>query len=133
MRLRVEKLAGRFPGGTLPSVIFWAFFLFWLGLHFALEAGFRLCWFKALTGISCPTCGLSRAFLALWHGQVIQALLYNPFMLLFTLAALLQQSATLVLKRRLALDATVHQRQLLLIISLALFLLNWLYVIWRLG
>lgn len=37
-----------------------------------------LCLFKRLTHLPCPTCGSSRAVLALLHGRVVQAWLYNP-------------------------------------------------------
>ncbi|MGC9362043.1 MAG: DUF2752 domain-containing protein, partial [Candidatus Syntrophosphaera sp.] len=82
MRLRVEKTGERFPAGRLPVFLFYALFAAYLALHFFLEARFRLCWFRALTGINCPTCGLSRSFIALFGGRFIQALYYNPFMLL---------------------------------------------------
>ncbi|MBW6513330.1 MAG: DUF2752 domain-containing protein [Candidatus Syntrophosphaera sp.] len=129
MRLRVEKLSDRYPAGKLPVFVFYAFFLAYLGIHFGLEAWLRLCWFRALTGINCPTCGLFRGFISLLGGHPLRALLSNPLMLIFTLFVFFQQSATLAFKRRLALDATPRQRRLLLILFLALFLLNWLYLI----
>ena len=129
MRLRVEKLADRYPAGKLPVFVFYAFFLAYLGIHYGLEAWLRLCWFRRLTGLSCPTCGLFRAFSSLLQGRPLQALLLNPFMLLFTLFVILQQSATLILKRRLTLDASAAQRRRLFILFLGLFFLNWLYVI----
>lgn len=133
MRLRVEKTGERFPAGRLPVFLFYALIAAYLALHFILEARLRLCWFRALTGINCPTCGLSRSFIALVGGRFIQALYYNPFMLLFTLFVILQQSATLLFKRRLALDATARERRILLIIFFSLFGLNWLHVILHVG
>jgi len=37
-----------------------------------------LCLFRALTGLPCPSCGMTRAFIALGHGSVSGALHYNP-------------------------------------------------------
>ncbi len=38
------------------------------------------CTFHRLTGHPCPTCGTTRAALALLHGHVIDAITYNPLM-----------------------------------------------------
>lgn len=35
------------------------------------------CFFKRLTGIPCPGCGMTRAFLAILHGHLQQAIYYN--------------------------------------------------------
>ncbi|MBX7149358.1 DUF2752 domain-containing protein [bacterium] len=50
-----------------------------------VEGGFILCWFKRLTGIDCPGCGLTRAFLSIPRGHLWRAFLYNwasPFLYL---------------------------------------------------
>jgi hypothetical protein len=36
------------------------------------------CLFRALYGIPCPGCGLTRSLLALWHGDLRAAVLYHP-------------------------------------------------------
>lgn len=43
---------------------------------------FPQCPVKLLTGYSCPGCGIQRAFHALLHGNVGQALAYNYFFVL---------------------------------------------------
>jgi hypothetical protein len=37
-----------------------------------------LCMFRNLTGLPCPGCGLSRAFVCIAHGQLLRAWQYNP-------------------------------------------------------
>lgn len=37
------------------------------------------CQIKALTGLNCPGCGLTRMTLALLHGEWYQAFRYNPW------------------------------------------------------
>ena len=37
-----------------------------------------LCTFKRMTGLDCPGCGLTRSFISLGHGDVLQAWAYNP-------------------------------------------------------
>lgn len=133
MRLHLERLSTRFPGGKTPAFISAAVLCGYLTLHILLESGLKLCWFKAVTGINCPTCGLSRAILALFHGDLPEAFRFNPFMLLFTLGIALYFGSGLIFKRRLALEASARERTLLLIIFLALFLLNWLYLILFVG
>jgi hypothetical protein len=51
----------------------------------ALAAGAPVCAFRSLTGVPCPTCGGTRALLALARLDVGAALAWNP---LVTLAAL---------------------------------------------
>lgn len=45
------------------------------------NAWYPKCSFYLLTGWQCPSCGSQRAVHALLHGEVGQALRYNPFML----------------------------------------------------
>lgn len=47
------------------------------------EAGFfPRCSLKALTGWECPGCGAQRAFHAVLHGRIGEAIAYNPFLLM---------------------------------------------------
>ena len=38
------------------------------------------CWFKSLTGFSCPACGFQRCLHALLHGDLINAIKFNLFL-----------------------------------------------------
>jgi len=129
MRLLLERTSTRFPGGKGPVLVLSFSLVGYVGLHLLYESGLKLCWFRSLTGINCPACGLSRAFLSLFRGRFVQAFLYNPFMLLFSLGMFLQLFSTTVFKRRIALEASARERNLLLVAFLVLFLLNWLYLI----
>ena len=37
-----------------------------------------LCPIKTITGLDCPGCGITRMFIALFHGNIYQAFRYNP-------------------------------------------------------
>lgn len=41
-----------------------------------------LCLFKNITGVACPSCGSTRAVIALFQGRVSDAIYYNPIGLL---------------------------------------------------
>lgn len=47
-----------------------------------------LCWFRSLWGVSCPGCGLSRAFCAISHGDLGAAWGFHPFGFAFYATAL---------------------------------------------
>ena len=47
------------------------------------------CPLHALTGIPCPTCGMTRGLVCLLQGQIEEALLFNPLMMVALLSALL--------------------------------------------
>jgi len=42
-----------------------------------------VCPFYLLTGLPCPGCGLTRAFVCLGHGQVVQSLHWHPLGMVF--------------------------------------------------
>jgi hypothetical protein len=46
------------------------------------------CPFKAITGIPCPGCGGTRAFIALLHGHIWEAITINPLSVLLILCLL---------------------------------------------
>ncbi len=127
MRFSLENTGSRFPAGKLPVFLFLGTLGGYLLLH--VIGGWGFCWFKALTGVNCPTCGLSRSFLALLGGNPVAALSYNPFMLLLTIAVLIQILSTLVFRKRLVLSLPPAGKKAGLVLLAALFLANWLYVI----
>ena len=43
----------------------------------------QLCWLRRLTGVSCPGCGLTRAFCAISHGDLAGAWSFHPFAFAF--------------------------------------------------
>lgn len=46
------------------------------------QGGFTLCLFRNITGLPCPGCGMTRAFLFLGHGDFYEAIRLNPNSLL---------------------------------------------------
>jgi len=53
------------------------------------EPQFVLCPFRALTHLPCPGCGMTRAFCALFHGELWRAIKFNALSPLLFLAAIL--------------------------------------------
>ena len=41
--------------------------------------GFSVCIFYNITGIPCPSCGLTRSAVNIFHGNILHSLLYHPF------------------------------------------------------
>ncbi len=47
--------------------------------------GLGICAFYGVTGIYCPSCGMTRAFVALFHLDLNSAFMYNPMFILVPL------------------------------------------------
>lgn len=54
------------------------------------QSRFTICLFKNFTGVPCPSCGMTRAFLFLGHGQILKASALNPLALPVAIVFLLQ-------------------------------------------
>ena len=98
-------------------------------------AGIRLCPMRSLIGMPCPTCGVTRAVLALAHGDWQAAWFFHPLA-----AGLVSASAfcvcvaavTLLLTRRLPTLRASRATWLGLASGLVVLVaLNWLYLITR--
>jgi hypothetical protein len=81
-----------------------------------------VCWLKRLTGVPCPTCGSTRAMLALAHADPWLALRQSPFVVAALGAALVW---AVVLRRR----PTARELRLGWPIALGLLLVGWIWVI----
>jgi Protein of unknown function (DUF2752) len=65
-------------GAMLGLAVAWP----WLPVHPPLA-----CPFRALTGVPCPFCGMTRAVVAAMHGHLLESLRFNPAGLLVVVLA----------------------------------------------
>lgn len=62
----------------------WLFFS-WAG---AFGGTRTVCWLKNISGYPCPSCGSTRSLVQLMHGELYEALLYNPLGIVIALIML---------------------------------------------
>lgn len=75
-------------------------------------AGVPLCWFRGLTGLPCPGCGLTRSFSSIFHLHFAQALDYHPFgFLLLPLLLIVAAQMFLPLGFRQSAESFIRRRQ----------------------
>ncbi|MGB2808563.1 MAG: DUF2752 domain-containing protein [Sedimentisphaerales bacterium] len=88
-----------------------------------------LCLIKRVTGLPCPTCGLTRGVLSLLSGEPGPAWLYNP--LLFSVLALFiaVTGIRILFARGLRIRLTGTERAIAWLLAAILFAANWAYVI----
>jgi hypothetical protein len=55
--------------------------LFW-NYSNAVNVGTPLCFFRKITGLPCPSCGITHSIVALMHGNLLDAIKANPLGLL---------------------------------------------------
>ncbi len=87
-----------------------------------------LCFFKYLTHLDCPGCGLARSFISLSHGHFLQALQFNilgPFVYLYFLLYLVRHLLNLFLRNGFMLNFQLPPWSGLLLIGL--LFTQWIY------
>ena len=107
--------------------------LLYATVWFALGLPWPICWFHALTGHPCATCGATRAAIAFFRGEFFGAFHWNP-MAFFTYCgiALFDAYAVGVLitrSRRLRASFTSREKQILRVSVVIVLLLNWVYLL----
>lgn len=98
-----------------------------------IENGPVVCPFRAVTGLSCPTCGLTRAAHSLMRGDLGRALAINPFDTLFFLVAVPLFAglwvANLVGGFAVRFSLSPRERRVAWALLAAVALANWAYVL----
>ena len=127
------------PGERDPELL-WGFIL---TLSFLLAACWLcvglpapLCPFHALTGVPCPTCGMTRGIRCLLHGDPITAFLFNPLGMLILLGmALYLLYVVIVITAklpRLRWEKLPPNKASMLSLGCGLLIaVNWAYLIWH--
>jgi hypothetical protein len=108
----------------------------WLGLVWVTHRhapGTTLCHFKRVTGVACPTCGLTRGVTTMLHGDVAGGLRYNPLVLAAGLVFLAALAGRLLLARTPRLELSATEKRITWGALLVLFFANWAYVIVYVG
>ncbi len=88
-----------------------------------------LCVFRNVTGVPCPTCGSSRAALAVVQGRPLEAIVFNPFVTVAGALAIAWGTVRVGFGRRIEIDLASRQRRLVWVVIGALLGANWVYVI----
>ena len=97
------------------------------------QLGLPPCTFLLLTGIPCPSCGLTTSFAHAAHLHFLNSFLAQPFGLLaFGLTVLSIPFTLYLLRRRITWERVIHARPVnrLLRVLLVLYLLSWFYKIY---
>jgi len=118
--------------GTLVTAGFRVAFILWGRVPVPLP----VCLLYTLTSIPCATCGTTRAFQALAHGDVASALAYQPLIMLVYLASTLAVLADLVawsLRGRQWLPTVLGRLRVSAGTVVTLILVNWAYVVFFLS
>jgi hypothetical protein len=113
-----------------------AIVLAWLGAIAAYELRLgpdapTLCNLRRLTGIPCPTCGATRAGMAIIDGRVLDAIAFNPLVVIGGAIAAVLIALRVALGRAVRVDLPVWGRRVTWALLAVAFVTNWIYVIRR--
>ncbi len=126
--IRFNRAPSRWPAvGRLPLAVLlvWAVLVGVFMLLKPAGSDATLCMFRNVTGLPCPTCGSSRAALAVARGRPLDALVFNPLMTAAAALAITWLGVRVVLARRLELDLSPAMWSVIAVLLGA----NWVYVI----
>lgn len=133
MRVGIRRIPAlrwpRLPAWSLALLGGWGLLVglsAWLESRTGVEA--TTCLFKGLSGHPCPTCGSTRAVLALARGDLKAALAWNPLLILASGVAaglLLHRGMT---RRALQVETDPAARRLIWGAGFTALLLNWAWV-----
>jgi hypothetical protein len=100
---------------------------------FALRLPWPICYFHALTGLPCLTCGATRSAIACVHSQFLTAFSWNPLavivyggLVLFDLYALVVVTTR---ARRLRAYFGLGEKRIVRALAIILLLANWSYLL----
>ena len=98
-----------------------------------IESGPVACPFRVVTGLPCPTCGLTRTTHWLMRGDILRALATNPFDTIFLLLVVPAFAGMWVANRMggfaVRISTTRTERRALVAGVSVLLLANWVYVL----
>lgn len=129
--VRLKGTAGALPLGAIFGTI-GALAIAAVGLLRLDRLPFPVCYFKAFSGLPCPTCGSTRAMARLFAWDVGGALAMNPLVTLAVLVILLWAVADLLLfarGRALSVEVSPVIATILRVAALALLIANWAYLV----
>lgn len=118
----------KLPRSVLPGKVYWAVGL--LGILLVpvflnpVESGWQVCYFKLMTGYSCPGCGMSRSLYAFSHFRLQESFHFHmmgPIIYASLLLLLLKFSFEAVSGR----DISLKPNSLILKIVIAAFVSLW--------
>lgn len=86
----------------------------------------RFCPFFYFFNIPCPGCGLTRAFICLLHGNIIQSLHYNILGVIFSFGIVVFLIFALFKKSNLLNQFIYKYRNIIYILAFLLFIIVWI-------
>ena len=96
-----------------------------------LQIGLPPCTFRSLTGVPCPSCGLTTSFALLMHGDLVNSLRANAvgtLLALFGLAVIPWSVASVLRQRPLFIASLERAATWTVVVFVALLLTRWLAV-----
>ena len=120
------------PAWALGIVVLWlAGVAIYTARARSVEHTPSLCVFRTVTDLPCPTCGTTRATLALARGDILAGVLYNPFVITALVIGLILCVVQWVFGRRIEIAISPRSKRYGWALIAVGFLSNWAYLIAR--
>lgn len=122
------------PVGFIIGLCFFSYALFYIIFNRYIPYEFKVCRFKEITHIPCPTCGGTRSAFFLLKGMVGRSFLENPLLFLtgiFLSAFSLISIYSYIKNFKYKIIFNEKETKILKILLIGLFFLNWAYLIFK--
>lgn len=89
---------------------------------------FSLCLFKTITGLPCPSCGMTHSFVSIGHLKIIEGFYYNilgPILYIGLLLGIVLLLIEIALNRLIIYPFFERHKRVLLVIVIPLVILSW--------
>lgn len=113
-------------GIIIIAVVILSYFIIGLLTRYTNVALPEICVLRTATGLYCPGCGGTRAFRMLFHGDIIQSIIYHPFVMyafLIFIAFYISQTVRYISLNRLR---GFHMKTCYVVIGAAIIIINWI-------
>lgn len=129
--IQVNELSLRKSRNKIALMVLIFMIFLWSGLLNPYKSNLTTCYFKQLSGLDCPTCGLSRSFFAMSHFEPTASFHYHilgPFIYSIFLGFFVKYTLEVVARKEMVIRNSAALKKPILFIFFVVWTACWLKI-----